>query len=717
MIHLLFAVHNHQPVGNFDFIFERAYDRAYKPFLDVLEKHPGVRISIHFSGILLDWLEKNRPEYLRAVRALREAGRVEVLGGGYYEPILPMLTESDRRGQVEALSARIESLFGARPRGMWLAERVWEPSLVSSIADAGIEYVVLDGSHFKMVGKGDADLEGWFETEDQGRRLKLLPIHDAVRDTIPFRTVEEVIARLRGMNDAANGRRVQVVFGDDGEKFGDWPDTYDSVYGQGWLDRFFAAMESEPEVFAIRPLREGIDLGAGQGLVYLPPASYGEMMAWAQDARDLPGFRDLRRFLWDAGRGEESERFVRGTFWRNFLAKYPESNRMHKQALRLSLAIGRLEAAGKISSGAAREARHHVWQSQCNCAYWHGVFGGLYLPHLRFAIYRHLIAAQSVLAAAGEAPEWEASDWNFDGREEHLLDAPGLFAAFTADGAIDQLWLKRTGLNLSDTLTRRREAYHTRVAHLADGSEGGTKLEDQIAAKESGLESYLVYDKRTRENFAEWLLPPGLPFEQYRVQDFSPLAVPVFGAPAFKKTAKGREVRFTGTAATAEEGVLDVVKVFSLTSSSNNGPVIEVKWDVTARDKAASFRFVSESLFCLLAGNAPDRYLSWGTPGGDPGEGRDILASRGQMPGASRIAVTDEWLGFRAEVSASGSLPPAVLWRDAIETVSQSEGGYERVYQGTVIAPVWDVELSPGDSAAFALRVAMEERALEEWKG
>jgi alpha-amylase len=578
VIHLLFAVHNHQPVGNFDFIFERAYNRAYKPFLEVLERHSGIRPSIHFSGILLDWLEKNRPEYLRAVRALREAGRVEILGGGYYEPILPMLTESDRRGQIEALSARIEALFGERPRGMWLAERVWEPSLVSSIADAGIEYVVLDGSHFKMVGKGDADLVGWFETEDQGRRLKLLPIHDAVRDTIPFRTVEDVIARLRAMNEAGAGGRIQVVFGDDGEKFGDWPDTHETVYGQGWLDGFFTAIEAEPEVFAIRPLREGVDLGAGQGLVYLPPASYGEMMAWAQDAGDLTRFRELRRFLGEAGRGEETERFVRGTFWRNFLAKYPESNRMHKQALRLSRAIDRLEADSKIQTDsaraardhhAAREARGHVWQAQCNCAYWHGVFGGLYLPHLRFALYRHLIAAQSLLGAAGATPEWETTDWNFDGRDEHLLDMRDVFAAFTAGGAVDQFWLKRTGVNLCDTLTRRPEAYHARIAGATEDAEGGTKLEDQIAAKESGLESYLIYDKRIRETFSEWILPPDTAFERYRAQDFSPLGPAVFGEPVFRKIKGGKgkpngtgnvEVRFAGTAALPEGGMLEIIK-------------------------------------------------------------------------------------------------------------------------------------------------------------
>lgn len=728
MLHLLFAVHNHQPVGNFDFIFERAFERAYKPFLEVLERHPGVRLSLHFSGILLDWLEKNRPEYLRAVRALREAGRVEILGGGYYEPILPMLTESDRRGQVEALSARVEALFGERPRGMWLAERVWEPSLASSIADAGIEYVVLDGSHFKMVGKGDADLEGWFETEDQGRRLKLLPIHDAVRDTIPFHAVEDVVARLRAMNDAAGGRRVQVVFGDDGEKFGDWPDTHETVYGQGWLERFFAAMEAEPGVFAIRPLREGVDDGARQGLVYLPPASYGEMMAWALNARDLPRFRDLRRFLAEAGRGGESERFVHGAFWRNFLAKYPESNRMHKQALRLSLAVDRLEGESRLSPDAARKARGHVWQAQCNCAYWHGVFGGLYLPHLRFAIYRHLIAAQSILGAAGAAPEWEAVDWNFDGRDERLLDTPDLFIAFTADAAVDQLWFKRTGLNLCDTLTRRPEAYH-RHGRLAGSAENGAKLEDQIAAKEPGLEAYLIYDKRLRETFSEWILPPGTLFERYRAQDFVPLAEFRFGTPSFRKPEGGKgkpdgvEVRFAGTAVFPEGAVLDVVKTFSVISpapggaSEAPGPVVEVRWDVTARNGSARFRFVAESLFCLLAGNAPDRYLSWGAPGGGFGTGRDILASRGEIPGDFRVVATDEWLGFRAEVTASGTKPPSAFWRDAIETVSQSEAGYERVYQGTVIAPVWDVELSPGASAAFALRVATEEKVGQERRG
>ena len=723
MLHLLFALHNHQPVGNFDFIFERAYQRAYLPFLDVLERHPGIRVSLHYSGILLDWFVDHHPEYIARVRALREAGRVEVLGGGYYEPILPMLTEEDRRGQIAALSRRVEAVFGERPRGMWLAERVWEPSLVSSIADAGIEYAVLDGSHFKMVGKGDADLDGWFETEDQGRRLKLLPIHDQVRDTIPFRAVEDVLGTLRGLDAAGSGGRVQVVFGDDGEKFGDWPETYDTVYTNGWLERFFAAIEAEPEAFAVRPLREGVDHGRGLGLVYLPPASYGEMMAWAQDPADIPRYRDVKRFLWDAGRGDDGERFVRGTFWRNFLVKYPESNRMHKQALRLSRALD----TARLPAADAAVARDHVWQGQCNCAYWHGVFGGLYLPHLRFGLYRHLIAAQALLdrkLLARRSVAWESSDWNYDGEVEHLLHLRHALLAFTAGGAVDQLWLKRTGINLCDTLTRRREAYH---AAIASGPGGGTKLEDQIRSKEEGLEAHLVYDRRVRETCAEWLLPVDTDFDAYRTQRFEPAATPVFGAPVFRALRDpegGAVVRFDGAAqvgATDENGTdgarLELVKTIAV---RGGGASLEVRWALRAAEGtpgAVRLRLAGEFLFCLLAGNAHDRDVTWGLPGltgaaGADIHGTDILASRGEMPRGDVARVTDGWLGLRGTLSpltGKGLAAPSAFWRDAIETVSQSEGGYERVYQGTVLVPVWDMALEPGETMECGFRVDLEE--------
>jgi len=740
MIHLLWAVHNHQPVGNFDFIFERAFERAYKPFLEVLKAHPRVRLSIHYTGILLDWMEINHPEYLRDVRGMVEAGQVEVLGGGYYEPILPILTEDDRRGQVAALSRRVETLFGAKPRGMWLAERVWEPSLVSSIADAGIEYVVLDGSHFKMVGKTDADLDGYFETEDQGRSLKLLPIHDTVRDTIPFRPVEDVVGLLRSLNTA---ERVQVVFGDDGEKFGDWPETFETVYTHGWLTRFFCALEAEPETFAVRPLREGVDAGKSLGLVYLPPASYGEMMVWAQNPENIPRIRNVRRVLDESGHHDDAERFVRGTFWRNFLVKYPESNRIHKQALRLSRA---LESA-KLPSSELAAARDHVWQGQCNCAYWHGVFGGLYLPHLRFGLYTHLIAAQTILdkqLLARKSSTWQSTDWNFDGRAEHLLQTRALMLAFTSGGAIDQFWLKRTGLNLCDTLTRRREAYH---ANIASGGGGGTKLEDQIGAKEAGLESYLTYDRRVRETCSEWFLAPATSFDEWHAQNLEPAVTFVYGDPVYRNKPEGPVVRFEAVASQGG-GTLQLTKTYTVTTTVDQVTHLDVRWTLAAHGTGVRLRLVAETLFCLLAGNAHDRYVLWddiGEVDGVETTRRDKLASHGIMPampleksgtsGKSETSVrlVDEWLKVNATMKVYGDQgvkgkasgrsqakrksavsdcrAPVEVWRDAIETVSQSEGGYERVYQGTVIAPVWDLDLADGETVTVGFGLDLREEA------
>ena len=110
----------------------------------MLGGHPRIRISMHFSGILLDWIETHRPDSVKGLRALVEKGQVEILGGGFYEPILPVISDAHKVGQLKKLSAAVKRLFGTAPRGLWLAERVWEPTLVKPIAEAGLEYVLLD---------------------------------------------------------------------------------------------------------------------------------------------------------------------------------------------------------------------------------------------------------------------------------------------------------------------------------------------------------------------------------------------------------------------------------------------------------------------------------------------------------------------------------------------------------------------------------------------
>ena len=125
-ISLSLVLHNHQPVGNFGFVFEDNFRAAYEPLLAALERHPGVRIGLHYTGPLLEWFKASKPGVLAQLRTLVHRDQVEILGGGYYEPVLASLPELDRVGQLTRMADEVESLFGRRPRGAWLAERVWE---------------------------------------------------------------------------------------------------------------------------------------------------------------------------------------------------------------------------------------------------------------------------------------------------------------------------------------------------------------------------------------------------------------------------------------------------------------------------------------------------------------------------------------------------------------------------------------------------------------
>jgi len=104
----------------------------------------------------------------------------------------------------------------------------------------------------------------------------------------------------------------------------------------------------------------------------------------------------------------------------------------------------------------------------------------------------------------------------------------------------------------------------------------------------------------------------------------------------------------------------------------------------------------------LLAGDAPDRYHEvWDQDLGDSNK----MTSIGATPEVSTFALTDEWLRFRLKWELS---VPAEHWRLPIETVSMSEAGVERVYQSTVVMPVWDIDLEPGATFEVAVRLGVE---------
>ncbi|MBM3333616.1 DUF1925 domain-containing protein, partial [Candidatus Sumerlaeota bacterium] len=458
-VSLVLGVHNHQPVGNFDHILEEGYQKAYRPFLEVVERHPAVRFAFHNTGCLLDWLAERYPDYIDRLRELVARGQAEILGGGYYEPILPVIPDHDKIGQIRLMSEKIEQMFGVRPRGMWLAERVWEPHLPRFIREAGIEFTTLDDSHFKCAGLGELQTLGYYLTEETGQAIAVFPINEKLRYAIPFREPSETIEYLRSVA-TDDGSRL-VVMADDGEKFGIWPGTHKHCYEDRWLEHFFAALEENSSWIRLLGFAEALGRLPPLGRVYLPAASYREMMEWALPADAIERYEDFVRSLEGRPDFESEKVFVRGGFWRNFIAKYDEANHLHKRMIRISQKI---ESAAQKAKGSRRKTREEIlqrarmalWRGQCNCAYWHGVFGGLYLTHLRSAIYRNLVEADALANDATHTTkawaEIEKADFDCDGHDELLVATPAHILIFkpSAGGSLVEHDHVAARFNLTD---------------------------------------------------------------------------------------------------------------------------------------------------------------------------------------------------------------------------------------------------------------------------
>ena len=197
-LRFVFALHNHQPIGNFDGVFEVAYKDSYWPFLELLEQYPEIPISLHTSGCLMEWLVEHKPDYIDKLRRLVARGQIEIMGGGFYEPILPMIPPCDRVGQIRNYTTYLERLLQTKVRGMWVPERVWEQELVRDITAAGIEYTVLDDYHFKQAGWEEDQLFGYYLSEDNGNLLRIFPGSERMRYLVPFQDPEQTTPLFRG---------------------------------------------------------------------------------------------------------------------------------------------------------------------------------------------------------------------------------------------------------------------------------------------------------------------------------------------------------------------------------------------------------------------------------------------------------------------------------------------------------------------------------------
>ncbi len=658
-IMLALCIHSHQPVGNYESVFEQGARECYLPFLRILQEYPDIRVTLHYTGPLLEWFEKNSPEFFDLLAGLVERSQVELMGGGFYEPILPVIPERDVAKQIQYTKDYMKNKFGVIPRGMWCTERIWDPSLPKKInSGASVEYTLLDDSHFLSAGLCPEDVHGYYITEREGYALKVFPIDMNLRYLIPFKEPHEIIEYLRHLKS----RGVSVVtYGDDGEKFGMWPGTFKWVIEQGWLRRFFDAMLQVRNEIEIAPLSDALDANAPNGLVYLPTATYQEMMEWSLLAPQGRYYEELVKRAKTEQDWGRKRAFLRGGMWDNFLSKYRESNLMHKKMLKVSSLV-------HTYGDGQDDAMKHLLMGQCNCPYWHGLFGGIYIGALRHAIYENLLKAEELVDERRlKDSTWiiEQVDHDVDGYEEILISGRKLncYISPNDNASVFGLEYKPRHYSLSNILMRNPEIYHKDVLNPQSrkkkkSDEEPLSIHDLARDTPEEFKELLVYDGYRKNSFITHYLESPASVEKIlrenRIENALTTHLP------FQLVSKAASEKTLSLTFAGAQGPLEINKTYlydpegTITLSHSIAPLNDTTW------------IVLEWNFFTVTGERP--FVDEQPMESDRGVYRAHLVE---------IKDTHNGLTIRVE---SGS--PWVVCVVPIECVSQSEEGFEKTFQG-----------------------------------
>ncbi|HET7833302.1 MAG TPA: alpha-amylase/4-alpha-glucanotransferase domain-containing protein [Gallionella sp.] len=676
-VSLLFGVHAHQPVGNFPAVIDDAHLRCYRPFLQVLHRFPEFRFAVHFSGWLLDYLFQKFPEDMALLREMVARDQVELFGAGDTEPVLAVIPEQDRYGQLTRFSDKLQTRLGQRPQGAWLTERVWEATVVPSLVDAGIRYVTVDDYHFLCTGKEARQLDGYYTTEEGGKPLDLFPISEGLRYRIPFAPAHEVVSYLERL--AEQGADTAAVYFDDIEKFGIWPETHEWVYEKKWLEHFITGVLASSK---IRPLtyREYHNEVKTRGIIYLPTTSYIEMNEWTLPAPAAARYADLVSRERNSGRYDEHKAFVRGGIWKNFLTRYPESNWMHKRMQNLSLRLAQLPGSKRTG-----DLLDDLYEAQANDAYWHGLFGGLYLPHLRRAVYNAIVRLEAKLDRLVPRKDTGPADIDSDGHNEYLMFNNELQAIVKLDGhaRVCELDDYRLNQNFCDTLRRQAEHYFEKIHRNKPGSEnhgehagsGIASAHDRIAFKHIIAFSDLSNDP----------LPHGLLIDSWINGNGPSSSINNY---ALVKASQDSMLFH------AEGPSGAISKAINLT-----GNRVEAEYHAMQHTDGATM-----SIRCLIAMPSCDGYA-----GRYIDANNNILGGFGspiELNRAVKLTLDDGVLGGHLILEAS---QPVIIRAKPYFTVSQSEAGFEKIMQAVELEVHWPV-------AENALKLRIEVNPGTGWK-
>mgnify|MGYP006266093801 CR=1 FL=1 len=646
-VRLIFGTSNSQPVGGADRDIETVYQNCYKPFIRTLYNAPQIRATLHFSGNLLQWIEHRHSEFIDVLGELTGRKQVEMLGGGFYNPVFSLIPRGDRLGQLERMTTYLRKRFGRRPRGAWVTQGVWDPALPSLLKSSGIEYTFLDDLQFNS---GGCDERGFHSgpciTEDEGKTVEVFPLSSEIVNALFTESPEAVLAMIRSRGKETEPAVVSLIF--DGERLG--LDPEESEARAGWLKHFLELLaEHRDEIETIHPGRY-VRSNRPSGRGYFTITPYGHLARWmkpylAQREHDSAA-------SWMNGRG----------FFRHILTEYPESNLLYSKMQYIHVLVNQIRG----DKYRKRLAREELWRGQNHDAYWHTPSGGIYDNRLRKSVYASLIEAEKVTREKGIfIPSIISLDFDMDGVNEYLFQGQEMNAYVHAlGGAVFELDYLPKPWNYLDTMSRRRERYHPSDAP-----------EDPYP-RNSFVDHFFRGDEGVRR------------FSAMQHEELGDFCRGLYEVETVHKEDHRLVLTRRGTVRQGERQVpVEIHKTYLFDATG-----LQVHYSIrNLGEETIEGCFASEINLAL-----PPVAQSAATVAGVDSAGAvaDLPAGENAAGELAAVVCRDYVHGLALQVDAPGALR---FWTLPVETAFLSRGELTREYQATCVVPQWELSLAPGE--------------------
>lgn len=669
-VKLIFGTCNAVPSGEIDLQSESAYQTALKPFITTIYNHPEILATLYYTGPLLEWLEKKHPEFHTVLGELISRKNVEILGGGYWEPMLPLIPTPDKVGQIEAMTTYLRKKFGKRSRGGWIPGQIWEMHLASSLHTSGMDYVFLSERIFPKVPgfRPDAPVIA----ENQGKTILVFPIMDSLTDQFLQVPPDYILDRLKKLKTGKD-REVVVTLILDGLALGT-NDLHTICYEEKWLERFFDAVARARDwLECVHPGRYLRNTVLPREKIYIPAPTYDVLMHWlrgSQTKQNSSSSTGISNSLSNGAAGKSSQDITKASY-REFLAKYRESGLLYAKMMYVNVLSNQL----KGDKYRKKNAKEELWRGQEHHAYWHGPNGGICNSRLRHSTYSTLIEAEKATRERGIFKAALTSvDFDMDGNKEYLYSGL-IFNAYIhpVGGVLFELDYLSVSRNYLATFSKYPEDYH---------------LQETVE---------LGYDSYSRHAFLDHILDPEeklTDFEQGSYRKFDKLPSKRYRTLELERDPPRVSLACSATLNRKEE-VLDIYKTFSFRRSSL---VVDYTFSNLSQEKL-TFLWGSETNLALTE-NEEMRSVFLNVadllPAGE-------VQERGTDKEVNSWTVLDRERGVVMDFQLSET---AGLWRALVFVDYHADGELHRKYQSNFFMPYWLIDLKP--KATKCLSITMK---------